>query len=138
MKFHLVLVSKHANKVFTNEILTELEKIVINVSKKWFVNILEFNGEEDHIHILLELNPTIQTSKYICNLKTVTSRIIRKKYHTHINKYYLGTNALWSRAYCLISTGDENIDEIKKTYVVKNRDFISKYKDVKVSLTLLF
>ena len=114
LRYHLVLVAKYRNNVFTNDMLKDLEEIIIDVSKKWFVDMIRFNGEADHIHVLIELNPTIQPSKYICNLKTVTSRLIRKKYLSHIKQFYWGTNALWSRSYCLMTTGEANIDVIRK------------------------
>ena len=75
------------------------------LSASWGVDVLEFGGEADHVHLLLEMNPSIQPSKYINNLKTVSSRHMKKEYGDHLKRFYWGTNAMWSRAYCLITTG---------------------------------
>ena len=95
MKFHLVLVTKYRNKCFTDEILTRLEVIFREQCAKWDVEVLEFGGEDDHIHLMLELHPNIEPAKMINSLKTVSSRLIRKEYKDHMAKYYWKP-ALWS------------------------------------------
>ncbi|HYX32943.1 MAG TPA: transposase, partial [Oligoflexus sp.] len=50
----------------------------------WDCCLLEFNGEADHVHILMALNPKAQPSKLVGNLKTVSSRLIRKEFAEHI------------------------------------------------------
>jgi putative transposase len=42
--------------------------------------LIECNGEADHMHLLIELSPTVQLSIFVNNLKTVTSRLMRKAY----------------------------------------------------------
>ncbi|MCK4265487.1 transposase [Candidatus Babeliales bacterium] len=54
----------------------------------WYIDLLEFDGEEDYIHLLIKMHPNITPSKFINNLKTVTSRHIRKEFSQHISKYY--------------------------------------------------
>lgn len=44
--------------------------------EKWECELLEFNGEADHVHLLLSLNPKVAPSVFVNNLKTVTSRYI--------------------------------------------------------------
>ncbi|MCK4265570.1 transposase [Candidatus Babeliales bacterium] len=46
----------------------------------WYVDLLEFGGEEDHVHLLIEMYPNITPSKFINSLKTVTNRHIRKEF----------------------------------------------------------
>ena len=74
---------------------------------------MEFGGEEDHVHLLISAHPSMDLSKLINNLKTVTSRMIRKKYETHLKKYYWKP-VFWTRAYCLITTGGATLDIVKK------------------------
>jgi putative transposase len=104
MKYHLVLVTKYRNKCFTNSILERLREIFFQQCEKWDANLLEFGGEKDHVHLLLDLYPNIEPAKLINSLKTVSSRLIRKEYSKHLAKYYWKP-VLWSRAYCLISAG---------------------------------
>jgi len=119
MKYHLVLVTKYRRRCFTGEILSRLEEIFRDQCKKWEVELIEFGGENDHIHLLLSLNPTIQPSKLINSLKTVSSRLIRKEFSEQLREYYWKP-VLWSRAYCLLTAGGAPI-EILREYI-ENQD----------------
>lgn len=119
LKYHLVLVTKYRRKCFTDDILHRLESMCRDLSEHWSVEVLEFNGEEDHIHMLIDAHPAMDLSKYINNLKTVTSRLLRKEYGDHIKKY-LWNESLWSRAYCLLSVGGAPIEVIRQ--YIENQD----------------
>jgi len=56
--------------------------------KNWAIELIEFGGEEDHIHLLLDMHPSIMPSRFINSLKTVSSRLIRKEFSSHLEKYY--------------------------------------------------
>jgi putative transposase len=58
-------------------------------------------------------------SKLVNNLKTVSSRLIRKQYATHLKMYYWKP-VLWSRAYCLISADGAPL-EVLRDYI-QNQD----------------
>ena len=120
MKFHLVLVSKYRRRIFTNEMLISLERKMKELLASWGVDVLEFGGEADHVHLLLEMNPSIQPSKYINNLKKVSSRHMKKEYGDHLKRFYWGTNAMWSRAYCLITAGGAPLSVLSK--YIENQD----------------
>ena len=109
-----MLVTKYRRKAFTGKMLMDLEVKVKELSAKWNVEVLEFGGESDHVHLLIGMNPSTQPSKYINNLKTVTSRYLKKKYVEHLKQFYWGTNAMWSRAYCLITAGGAPLTVLKQ------------------------
>ena len=119
MKYHLVLVTKYRNKCFTAKILDALKVICEKQCESWEVGLLEFGGEADHIHLMLEFNPTLQPSKFINSLKTVTSRLIRKQYAEHMKAYYWKP-VLWSRAYCLLTAGGAPLETLKA--YIQNQD----------------
>lgn len=50
------------------------------VLAKWECELLEFNGESDHIHLLFRYHPSLQLSNLVNNFKTVSSRILRRDY----------------------------------------------------------
>ena len=88
LKCHLVLVTKYRHKIFTNEMLIELEAKTRELSDKWGVLILEFNGEKDHVHLLIDINPSVQPSKFINNLKTVTSSRCQHSFQKYYKKNF--------------------------------------------------
>ena len=113
LTYHLVLVTKDRRKWLSKTVRDRMKNIFAELLDKWDAKLIEFNGEEDHVHLLIELNPTIQPSKLVNNLKTVSSRYIRSEFETQLKKYYWKP-VLWSRAYCLLTTGGATIDIIRK------------------------
>ena len=113
LQYHLVLVTKYRKKCFTPEILEELNRISSDICDRWSCSLAEFGGEEDHIHLLIEAHPAMDMSKFVNNLKTVTSRLIKKSHQGHFKKFYWKP-ALWTRAYCLLTTGGATIEVIRK------------------------
>lgn len=72
-----VLVTKYRRKVITGNVLRRLQEICEDLCKKWDCQLVEFNGESDHCHLLIDINPKVQISAFANNLKTVTSRLKR-------------------------------------------------------------
>jgi len=113
LHFHLVLVTKYRRKAITKEMLERLRMIFGETLEKWRCELIEFNGETDHVHMLIETNPVVQLSKLINNLKTVSSRLIRRDFKKHLSRIYLKP-VFWHRSYCLISTGGATIEILRK------------------------
>ncbi len=113
LKYHLVLVTKYRKKCITKEILKRLEEIIRDICKKWDVEVLEFSGEEDHIHLLISAHPSMELSKFINNLKTISSRLIRKEFKEHLSKFYWKPY-FWTRAYFIATTGGAPLEVIKQ------------------------
>lgn len=118
IKAHLVLVTAYRRKVITEAILVDLETHIRRVCEQADVGVIEFNGEADHVHVLIELHPSIEPAKLINSLKTVSSRLIRKDHWETVKKQLWGER-FWSRSYCLISVGDGATTEIIKAYIEK-------------------
>lgn len=113
LKYHLVIVTKYRKKCFTEQILERLNEISSELCQKWEIDLIEFGGEADHIHLLIEMNPTIQISKFVNNIKTVTSRYIRKEFSEHLAAYYW-ERVLWTRAYYISTVGGAPLTTVKK------------------------
>ncbi len=109
---HLVFVTKYRQKVFTNKILKDLEAIFKDVARDFESEIIEMNGESDHIHLLLNYPPKVSISKLVNSLKGVSSRLIRKQ-HPEIAKYYW-KGGLWSPSYFASSCGGAPLSIIKQ------------------------
>ena len=58
----------------------------------------EFNGETDHVHLLVRYPPTVTLSKLVNSLKGVSARYLRQEYATHLRRY-LWESHLWSPSY---------------------------------------
>ena len=113
LKYHLVLVTKYRKKCITKDMLNRFEEIIKDICKRWDVELLEFSGEEDHIHLLISAHPSMELSKFINNLKTVSSRLIRKEFKEHLSKFYWKPY-FWTRAYFIATTGGAPLEVIKQ------------------------
>ena len=111
--YHLVLVTKYRRKCFSKPILNRLHEVCRDICEKWDIGLIEFGGELDHIHLLLDFHPSAQPSKFVNNLKTVSSRLIRRDFGEHLSRFY-SKPVLWTRAYCLLSAGGAPIEVIKQ------------------------
>ena len=113
LQYHLVVITKYRNNVINENIIKRLEEIVTKNLYSWEGQLLEFNGEADHVHILFEIPPQVQPSKLVNNLKTVTSRLIRKEFTRRVEKFYW-EGGFWAKSYCLVTTGGASLETVKK------------------------
>lgn len=113
MHVHLVFVTKYRRAVFTKEILTEMRYIFTSICSDFEARLIEFEGEKDHVHLLVEYPPKIAVSKLVNSLKGVSSRLIRKKGYPSILKALWGEN-LWSPSYFAGSCGGAPIAVIRQ------------------------
>jgi putative transposase len=109
---HLVFVTKYRKHVFTKEILQSMEQIFVKICDGFEVKLTEFNGEEDHVHLLVNYPPNVSLSKLVNSLKGVSSRLLRQL-HPELTKLYW-KNVLWSPSYFAASCGGAPIDIIKQ------------------------
>lgn len=117
LKYHLVIVTKYRKKCLTQTMINRLNELCVELCLKWEITLLEFGGEDDHIHLLLEMNPTIQISKFVNNIKTVTSRYMRKEFTEHLKNFYWEP-VLWTRAYYISTVGGAPLATVKE-YIQK-------------------
>lgn len=75
---------------------------------------MEVNGESDHFHILFEYYPQMQLSKFVNNLKTVTSRLINKKHEEYLKDFYWRDSVFWTKSYFIASCGGVTVEQLKK------------------------
>lgn len=112
LKIHLVCVTKYRQKIFNTESLTLIEKSFKEVALKMNFQILEFNGEKDHIHVLIEYPPKLSISVIVNSLKGVSSR--RYGQAGYFKPY--NQEALWSPSYFVSSVGGAPL-EVLKSYI---------------------
>jgi putative transposase len=118
---HIVLVTKYRRKVFKKEHLEFLNEAFKSIVDKWDASIVEFNGESDHVHILLTYPPHKLLSGLIANMKSTTSKLMWDNYGEYLrNIYWKDKRVLWTGAYFVASCGGVTIDQLKK--YVENQD----------------
>jgi putative transposase len=109
----LVFTPKYRRGVFTDEILRRCEAIMIEVCDNFGAELVEFNGERDHVHLLVHYPPKVALSALVGSLKGVSARLLRKEYPAYIRQYLWGDH-FWSPSYFAASCGGAPLAIIKE------------------------
>ena len=113
MHVNLVFVTKYRREVFTKEILDDLKIIFAQTCLDFEAELVEFDGEDDHVHLRVNYPPKVSVSSLVNSLKGVSSRMVRQKNFPSIRKKLWG-NALWSPSYFAGSCGGAPIAVIRQ------------------------
>jgi len=113
LNYHLILCVKYRRKVLTEDtIINELKTRTKNIANGFGINIINQECDKDHTHILFSAKPSSDLVKFINSLKGATAKAIRHRYPDV--KKYLWKDVFWSSSYCLITTGQATLDQLKK------------------------
>lgn len=86
MHAHLVFVTRYMRGVFTKEILDDIRVVFSSVCSDFEAELIEFGGEDDHVHLRMNYPPKVAVSVLVNSLKGVSSRMIRKKNYPNIRQ----------------------------------------------------
>jgi REP-associated tyrosine transposase len=113
LHYHLVLVTKYRRPCITAPMLERLREVAAARCEGWRGRLLELNGEPDHVHLLVSLPPDTDLSGFVNNLKTTTSRLLRRDFAEHLGRVYRKP-VFWSRSYCIITCGGAPLSILKQ------------------------
>lgn len=112
LHYHLILVVKHRRQVFTDEISNRAREIFEYIAPNYKIELVEWNHDKDHVHVLFKGQPKTELSKFINAYKSASSRLLKKEYPTIRQK--LWKEMFWSRSFCLLSSGGAPIETIRQ------------------------
>ena len=104
-------VTKYRRDGFTKDILADLRPILASGCTNFESDLIEFEGEDDHVHLMVNYAPKLAVSKLVNSLKGISSLMIHKKNYPNIRKKLWG-GALWSPSYFAGSCGGAPISVI--------------------------
>ncbi|MEI6703935.1 MAG: IS200/IS605 family transposase [Deltaproteobacteria bacterium] len=119
---HLVFVCKRRGEVFSAIHLEALKAIFDGVLDEFESELLEFNGECDHVHLLVSYPPKHSVSALVNSLKGVSSRRLKQDFPeiSHFWSVAKSKNSLWSPSYFASSAGGATIETLKR--YIENQD----------------
>jgi len=117
---HLVFYTKYRHDVFTAAHLRRLEEIMRAVSADFECELVEFNGETNHVHLLVNFPPKIALSRLVNSLKGVSSRRMRQEF-PDLTRHYWRAQRLWSGSYFAGSVGGAPISVLRQYIEQQNR-----------------
>ncbi|HIC1790683.1 TPA: IS200/IS605 family transposase [Escherichia coli] len=108
---HLIFTTKYRRKLFDGCMTEQLREAFCSAAAKLECEILEMDGEADHVHLLVAYPPKLAVSVMVNNLKSVSSRMLRQQ-NTHL-RMQSKTGLLWSRSYFACSAGGATIETLR-------------------------
>jgi putative transposase len=109
---HLVFVTKYRGKVFDSDAIERLKIVFQKVCLDFEAELVEVNGEAEHVHLLINYPPKHSVSSLVNSLKGVSSRLLRRE-RPDIEKRYW-KNVLWSPSYFAASCGGAPLNVLKQ------------------------
>jgi putative transposase len=114
----LVFVAKYRRHVFDGAAIEELRGIFTKVCADFDAELRACDGEDDHVHLLIEYPPKVAISALVNSLKGVSSRLLRHRRPDVARRYWKGV--LWSPSYFAASCGGAPLSIVRQ-YVEQQR-----------------
>jgi putative transposase len=130
MHVHLVFVTKFRHRVFTDAHLRRMEEVMQSVCTDFDCELVEFNGENNHVHLLVNFPPKITVTKLVNSLKGVSSRRLRLGGTSRpkaggefpdLVRHYWRANKLWSGSYFAGTVGGASLTVVRQYIEQQNR-----------------
>jgi putative transposase len=119
LNYHLVIVTKYRKKCLTGEMLRVIETLVRERCAARDGQLIEMNGEADHVHLLVSFPPHIALSEFVNAVKTNTARLLRRDFGKELARHYR-ESVLWSRSYFAMTVGGAPIEVLRQ--YIENQD----------------
>jgi len=108
---HLVFVTKYRYGILDGNAVERLRAIFSKVCLDFEGQLVEMDGEDNHVHLLVNYPPKHSVSALVNSLKGVSSRLLRSERPDLLRRYWKGV--LWSPSYFAASCGGAPIDVLK-------------------------
>ena len=113
--YHIVWIPKYRKRVLEDKIAKKLKILLYECAEINGWKIEELNIQRDHVHILIQLKPSISVSRAVQIMKGGSSRKIRDEFPEL--KEFLWGNSLWEDGYFVETFGRLNESAIRE-YII--------------------
>lgn len=114
IKLHFVFAVKYRKKLLVGAINEDMLQIMHEISQQKKFTIDTMQSDIDHLHILVDIPPTLSVFDVAHCLKQISTHRIYRKYRTELKKYFWKENTFWSDGYFVCSTGNASTETIRK------------------------
>lgn len=108
---HIVLVTKYRRGAITDRVREVIVSTSSQVCERLGAELIEKDGEDDHIHLLVAYPPKLSLSSLVMSIKTLTSKRVREQSFPEVTSRLWGEH-FWSPSYFVVSTGGAPLDRV--------------------------
>jgi putative transposase len=114
LQYHVVWIPKYRRRVLRGKIAARLKGLLYEACRmnRWWIS--ELSVREDHVHLIIQTNPSDSVAEVVQKLKGGTSRIVRKEF-PELQEFLWG-ESLWADGYFAETVGKVD-EEIVKRYI---------------------
>lgn len=111
LQVHVAWITKYRYKVLHGEIAERTRELIRRICSEEGVEVVKGVVSADHIHMLLNIDPSISVSTLMRLIKGKTSHKLQMQFPS-LRKRYWGQR-LWARGYFAVSVGNVTEEMIK-------------------------
>jgi len=112
IQLHSYFVCKYRRKALTPEMIARTREIIERICEVNNCILVEYGGDADHVHLLVDLHPDNNIAAFFGSLKSATSRILRQEFPDLVNKFY--REGFWGRQKYYRSAGGAPLEKLKQ------------------------
>lgn len=109
-RYHIIFCPKYRRKVLREPIAERFKQIVISMQEEQNFYVLGMEVMPDHVHMLLDIDPTIGVNVVIARIKGKTAHILNREFPELTRKL----PTLWTRSKFIATVGSVSLDVVKK------------------------
>jgi putative transposase len=116
IKLHIIFVTKYRKHILTGEVDDDMKQIIYEISQMEdsLFSIESMETDKDHVHMLVDIDPNVSATSIVSRGQQMSTNRIWKKYSEVLKKSYWKENTFLSDGYFVCSTGNANMETIKK------------------------
>jgi len=107
-EYHIVMCTKYRRKIFSKGVGEYFRKKLGEIRKHYpEIDMLEYNYDGDHIHMLVSIPPKMSVGSVVRIVKSNGSKWLKDKFAEYLRKVYWGTVSIWSEGYFVSTVGKD-------------------------------
>lgn len=115
LQYHLILVCKYRKHLLSGKnISSDIKKLSVDICSRHDVVIRYMETDKDHIHYMIETEPTVRLSDFVRALKSYTTFHIWKKYPNYLSKCFWKEKTFWTDGYFVCSVGNVSEETLRR------------------------
>lgn len=109
-RYHVIFCPKYRRKVLREPIAERFKELVHEVGEANNFYVIEMEVMPDHVHLLLDVDPTIGINTVVSRIKGRTAHVLTREFPELKRKL----PTLWTRSKFISTVGSVSLDVVKK------------------------
>ena len=115
LQYHIIFVCKYRKKLLmSKQISDDIKQFSYEICQKHKSIIRYMETDKDHIHYMIETDPTMSISKIVNLMKSYTTYHIWKRYPNYLRKHFWREHTFWTDGYFACSVGNVSEEMLRK------------------------